>query len=115
MLAMVLRFVPYIGPFIASMFPLVLAIAVDPGWTLFLWTAALFVVLELISNNMVEPWLYGTSPGLSPHPVLAPAVFWTCLWGPVGLFPSPPLTVCLLLTGPHVPPTPSLHLFLRHP
>src|SRR3546814_8906329 len=64
MLAMVLRYVPYIGPFIASMFPLVLAIAVDPGWTLFLWTAALFVVLELISNNMVEPWLYGTSTGL---------------------------------------------------
>src|SRR3546814_11477985 len=92
MLAMVLRFVPYIGPFIASMFPLVLAIAVDPGWTLFLWTAALFVVLELISNNMVEPWLYGTSTGLSPPPVIAAALFWPGLWGPVGLRVSRPLT-----------------------
>jgi len=103
MLAMVLRFVPYIGPFIASMFPLALAIAVDPGWTLFLWTAALFVVLELVSNNVVEPWLYGASTGLSPLAVIAAAIFWTWLWGPVGLLLSTPLTVCLVVLGRHVP------------
>lgn len=103
MLAMILRFVPYIGPVIASMLPLALAIAVDPGWTLFLWAAALFVVLELVSNNVVEPWLYGASTGLSPLAVIAAAIFWTWLWGPVGLLLSTPLTVCLVVLGRHVP------------
>ncbi len=103
MLAMILRFVPYVGPVIASFFPLALAVAVDPGWTMFLWTAALFVVLELISNNVVEPWLYGASTGLSPVAIIAAAIFWTWLWGPVGLLLSTPLTVCLVVLGRHVP------------
>ncbi len=103
MLAMILRFVPYVGPVIASFFPLALAVAVDPGWTMFLWTAALFVVLELISNNVVEPLLYGASTGLSPVAVIAAAIFWTWLWGPVGLLLSTPLTVCFVVLGRHVP------------
>jgi predicted PurR-regulated permease PerM len=103
MLAMILRFVPYIGPIIAAIFPLALSIAVDPGWTMLLWTAALFIVLELISNNVVEPWLYGSSTGLSPVAIIAAAIFWTWLWGPVGLLLSTPLTVCLVVLGRHVP------------
>jgi hypothetical protein len=102
-LCTVLRFVPYIGPIIAAFFPLVLAIAVDPGWTLLLWTAALFVAVELISNNFIEPWLYGASAGLSPVAIIAAAVFWTWLWGPVGLLLSTPLTVCLVVLGRHLP------------
>ena len=103
MLAIVLRFVPFIGPIIAAAFPLALSIAVDPGWTMLLWTAALFIVLELISGNIVEPWLYGASTGLSSIAILAAAVFWTWLWGPVGLLLSTPLTVCLVVLGRHVP------------
>lgn len=103
MLATVLRFVPYIGPVIAAFFPLALALAVDPGWTTFLWTGALVVVIELISNNAVEPWLYGSSTGLSPVAIIAAAIFWTWLWGPVGLLLSTPLTVCLVVLGQHVP------------
>ena len=102
-LAMVLRFVPYIGPFIAAIFPLALSLAVDPGWSLLLWTAALFVTLELISNNVVEPWLYGASTGLSSVAIIVSAVFWTWLWGPTGLLLSTPLTVCLVVLGRHVP------------
>lgn len=103
MLATVLRFVPYVGPVIAAIFPLALALAVDPGWTTFLWTAALIIVIELISNNAVEPWLYGSSTGLSPVAIIAAAIFWTWLWGPVGLLLSTPLTVCLVVLGQHVP------------
>jgi predicted PurR-regulated permease PerM len=103
MLAFVLRFVPYIGPIIAAMFPLLLAIAVDPTWTTLLWTAALFIVIEVISNNAVEPWLYGASTGLSPVAIIAAAIFWTWLWGPIGLLLSTPLTVCLVVLGRHVP------------
>lgn len=103
MLAMVLRFVPYVGPIIAAIFPLALSIAVDPGWTMLLWTGALFIVLELLSNNIVEPWLYGSSTGLSPVAIIAAAIFWTWLWGPVGLLLSTPLTVCLVVLGRHVP------------
>ena len=103
LLALVLRFVPYIGPIIAAIFPLVLALAVDPGWTMVLWTAALFVVVELVSNNAVEPWLYGSRTGLSPLAVIVAAIFWTWLWGPLGLLLSTPLTVCLVVLGRHVP------------
>ena len=103
LLALVLRFVPYIGPVIATIFPLALALAVDPGWTTLVWTAALFIVLELISNNVVEPWLYGSRTGLSALAIIVSAIFWTWLWGPLGLLLSTPLTVCLVVLGRHVP------------
>ncbi len=102
-LATLLRFVPYIGPFIAAMFPLALSIAVDPGWTMLAWTGALFVTVELISNNVVEPQLYGESTGLSTVAIIVAASFWTWLWGPVGLLLSTPLTSCLVALGRHVP------------
>ena len=103
MLCTVLRFVPYIGPIIAAFFPLVLAVAVDPNWNTLLWAGALFIVIELVSNNFIEPLLYGSSTGLSPVAVIAAAVFWTWLWGPIGLLLSTPLTVCAVVLGQHVP------------
>ena len=103
LMALVLRFVPFIGPVISSIFPLALAIAVDPGWSMLLWTAALFVVVELVSNNVIEPWLYGSRTGLSPLAIILAAVLWTWLWGPLGLLLSTPLTVCLVVLGRHVP------------
>ncbi len=112
MLAMMLRFVPFIGPVIAAVFPLVLAVAVDPGWTMLFWTAALFIVAELICGNVLEPWLYGASTGLSPLAVLATAIFWTWLWGPVGLLLSTPLTVCLVVLGQHAPQFAFLNILL---
>jgi predicted PurR-regulated permease PerM len=102
-LAMLLRFVPYIGPVIAALFPLALSVAVDPGWTMLAWTAALFVTIELISNNLVEPWLYGSSTGLSALAIILAATFWTWLWGPIGLLLSTPLTSCLVVLGRHIP------------
>lgn len=102
MLTVVLRFVPYVGPVIGALFPLVLAIAVDPGWSMLLWTAALFICVELFSNNVAEPYLYGSSTGLSPVAIILAAIFWTWLWGPVGLLVSTPLTVCLVVLGRHV-------------
>ncbi|MFN0076013.1 MAG: AI-2E family transporter [Prosthecobacter sp.] len=101
--ATVLRFIPYIGPWIAAAFPIILALAVSPGWTVPLLTIGLFVVLELLSNNVMEPWLYGSSTGVSPIALIVAAVFWTWLWGPVGLVLSTPLTVCLVVIGRHVP------------
>lgn len=103
MLAIVLRFVPYIGPVIAMVLPLFLAFAVDPGWSLVLWVGAIFIVLELTSNNIVEPWLYGSRTGLSPLAIIVAAIFWAWLWGPVGLILSTPLTVCLAVLGRYVP------------
>ena len=103
LLATVLRFIPYLGPFLATLFPAVLAFAIDPGWTMLLWVIALFVVIELIINNAVEPWLYGSSTGLSSLAIILAAVFWTTLWGPVGLFLATPLTVCLVVIGRYMP------------
>lgn len=101
-LAGVLRFVPYIGAVIAAAFPLVLSVAVDPSWTMLLWTLALFLVVEPIVGHVIEPMVYGHSTGLSPVAVVASATFWTALWGPIGLVLSTPLTVCLVVLGRHV-------------
>jgi predicted PurR-regulated permease PerM len=103
LLAIVLRFVPYIGPWIAASFPIALSLAVSPGWSVPLLTIGLFVVIELISNNVVEPWLYGASTGLSPIAVIVSAAFWTWLWGPIGLLLATPLTVCIAVLGKYIP------------
>jgi hypothetical protein len=102
MLAMVLRFVPYIGPPIAAIFPLVLAAAVGTGWAMVLWTGALFLVVESIVGNAIEPVLCGHNTGLSPVAIIASATFWTWLWGPIGLILATPLSVCLVVLGRHV-------------
>ena len=112
MMATVLRFIPYIGPILAAALPIALSIAVAPGWSMLLWTAALFIVLELISNNIVEPWLYGSQTGLSPLAVVLAAIVWTWLWGPMGLLLSTPLTVCLVVLGRHVPQFAFLNVLL---
>jgi predicted PurR-regulated permease PerM len=102
MLAMILRFVPYIGPPISAIFPLVLAAAVGTGWAMVLWTGALFLVVESIVGNAVEPVVCGHSTGLSPVAIIASATFWTWLWGPIGLILATPLSVCLVVLGRHV-------------
>lgn len=103
LLATVLRFIPYLGPFLAALFPVALAFATDSGWSMLIWTVALFVAMEVVSNNLIEPWLYGSSTGLSSLAVIMAAIFWTMLWGPVGLFLSTPLTVCVVVMGRYVP------------
>jgi predicted PurR-regulated permease PerM len=102
-LAALMRFIPYVGPILSSVFPLALAFAVDPGWHMVLMTGGLIIFLELVSNNIVEPLLYGSSTGLSALSLIAAATFWTALWGPVGLILSTPLTVCLLVIGRNLP------------
>jgi AI-2E family transporter len=104
LLASALRFVPYIGAAIAAIFPLTVAFAVEPGWSMLLWTLALVVTLELLINNLVEPLAYGSSTGLSPLAVLLSATFWTVVWGPVGLILATPITVCLVVLGRHLRP-----------
>jgi predicted PurR-regulated permease PerM len=102
MLAMILRFVPYVGAIISAIFPLVLAATVGPGWSMVLWTAALFLIVEPIIGQGIEPLVYGHSSGLSPVAVVASATFWTWLWGPIGLILATPLTICLVVLGRHV-------------
>jgi predicted PurR-regulated permease PerM len=102
-LAVILRFIPYLGPWIAAAFPILLSLAASPGWMIPLMTIALFIVLELISNNVMEPWLYGSSTGVTPIALIVAALVWTWLWGPVGLVLATPLTVCLVVMGRHIP------------
>jgi hypothetical protein len=103
LLAIALRFIPYIGAWIAAAMPIALAFAISDGWSLVIWTVTVFVVLELISNNVVEPWVYGSSTGMSSIAVIVAAIFWTWLWGAVGLLLAVPLTVCLVVMGRHIP------------
>ena len=101
-LAGLLRFAPYVGPLLAAVAPLTLAAAVDPGWWTTIYVALLFVIIEPLTGYVVEPLLYGHSTGLSPMSVIVAAVFWTWIWGPVGLILSTPLTLCLVVMGRHV-------------
>jgi predicted PurR-regulated permease PerM len=100
--AALMRFVPYVGSFIAGALPVALAAAVDPGWGTAAWTLGLFVVTESIMGQVVEPLLYGHSTGLAPISVVVAAIFWTWLWGPIGLILSTPLTLCLVVLGRHI-------------
>jgi len=111
-LAMLMRFVPFIGSFISAAFPLLLAAAVDPGWSMFLWTLALYVVAEPIMGNVIEPVIQGHRTGMSPLAIVLSAAFWTLLWGPIGLLLAIPLTVVLVVLGRHVERFEFLHVLL---
>lgn len=102
-LAILLRFIPYLGAWIAASLPVALSVAISPSWTPPLETLALFIAMELVSNNLIEPWLYGASTGLSPTAIILSATFWTWLWGAGGLLLATPLTVCFAVLGKHVP------------
>ena len=111
-LAGLMRYVPYIGSVIAALFPVLLAAAVDPGWSIFAITLAIYIVGEFTMGQILEPWLLGTSTGLTPLAVIASASFWTWLWGPIGLLLAIPLTVCLIVLGRHVPQLNFLYVML---
>jgi predicted PurR-regulated permease PerM len=102
MIGMLFRFVPYVGVPLAFLFPAVLAVAVDPGWHMLVSVMVLYGGVEAIIGQAVEPFVYGRSMGLSPVAVLVAAVFWTLLWGPVGLLLSTPLTMCFVVLGRHI-------------
>lgn len=111
-LATLLRFVPYVGIWLAALLATTLAIAVVPGWTLAMSTLGLFIGVEFIAGQAVEPNLYGHTTGLSPLSVVVAAIFWSALWGPIGLVLSTPLTLCLLVIGRHIRALSPLDLLL---
>jgi predicted PurR-regulated permease PerM len=102
-LAAVFRYIPYVGPWIAAFFPITMSLVAFPGWMQLVLVLGLFGLLELWSNMLMEPWLYGQSLGVSEVGLLVVTGFWTWLWGPIGLVLSTPLTVCIVVLGRHVP------------
>lgn len=102
-LTAIMRFVPFIGSFIAAIPPIVLAAAVDPGWGMAIATLALFAVGEPVMGHMVEPLVLGKRAGLSPFAMVASASLWTLIWGPIGLILAAPLTMLLVVLGRYVP------------
>ena len=103
LLATILRFIPYVGAPAAAVMPITLAFAIADGWGLIAWTIGVIVVLEFIVAYVIEPWLYGSSTGLSPIAIVFAAIFWTWLWGPIGLLLATPLTVCIAVVGRYIP------------
>jgi predicted PurR-regulated permease PerM len=99
----VLRYIPYVGPWIAAVLPITVSLVTAPGWQQVMIVVALFLVLELLSNNVMEPLLYGHSVGLSSLAVIVAAIFWTWLWGPIGLVIATPITTCLVVLSSYVP------------
>ena len=97
-----LKFVPYVGALLSAALPAAMAAAVDPGWSMVIWTVVLYLVAEPVMGQIVEPLVYGHSTGLSPFAVVVAAIFWTWLWGPVGLILAMPLTLFLVVMGRHI-------------
>ena len=112
LLAAVLRFVPYLGPIIAATVPVVLSLAVFDSAGVFAATVGMYVAVELVIVNLLEPWLFGSSTGLSVMAILVSAVFWAWLWGPIGLLLATPLTVIAVVLGKHVPQLAFLNVIL---
>src|SRR6202011_5903871 len=102
-LAALMRYIPYVGAWIAIIPPTILSLAMFPGWVHPLEVIGLFLVLELLTSNVVEPRVFGKSIGVSEVALLVAAAFWAFLWGPAGLVLSSPLTVCLVVLGKYVP------------
>jgi predicted PurR-regulated permease PerM len=102
-LGAMLRYLPYIGPYLAVTFPISISLAMSEGWGTTLMVIGLFLTLELIISNFIEPRLYGQSMGVSEIALLISAAFWAFLWGPIGLVLSSPLTVCLVVLGHYTP------------
>ena len=100
--AALLRFVPYVGTWIAAAIALLFAAAVGPTWSMLIWTLLLFGVTDLLASQVVEPLVYGRSTGLSPFAVIVAAIFWSAIWGPIGLVLSTPITLCLVILGRHI-------------
>ncbi len=103
LLAILLRFIPYVGAWISLAFPLLLSLAVTSTWRMPIETLALFATIELVTSNVLEPWLYGAHTGLSPVAIMLATIFWTWLWGGVGLLLATPLTVCVAVLGKYIP------------
>ena len=112
LIAAVMRFIPYVGPWIGALLPITFTFATASGWTEPLAVAGIVVAAELAANNILEPWLYGTRTGVSPVGILVMAVFWAWLWGGVGLVLATPLTVCLVVAGRYLPQLEFLHVLL---
>jgi predicted PurR-regulated permease PerM len=102
-LTMALRFVPYVGIWVAAALPVAVSFAIFDHWSQPAMVAGLFIGLEAVSYLVLEPWLYGSRTGVSPIALLVAAAFWTWLWGPIGLLLAIPITVCLVVMGKYIP------------
>ena len=111
-LACLLRFIPYAGTLIAGLCPFLLSLAVFPGWTKPFMTLGLFIAIEGLTAGFLEPWIYAKRTGTSSLAILVSAIFWTTLWGPIGLVLATPLTVCLAVLGRHLPQLEFMHILL---
>ncbi len=111
-LATLLRFLPYIGSPLAAILPILLSLAIFATWSKPLYTLLLYLIVELLVANVLEPLLYGAHTGISSFAILFAAIFWTLIWGPIGLLLSTPLTVCLVVLGRHVPTLGFLNIML---
>jgi predicted PurR-regulated permease PerM len=108
----VLRFIPYVGTWISAFIPVLLSFLISDSWLTPIFTISLYLILDLLSTNFLEPWIYGSTTGISSTALIIAAVFWTLLWGPVGLLLAIPLTVCLVVIGEHVPQLEFLYILL---
>lgn len=111
-LSALLRFIPYVGPWLGAALPVLLSLAVFPGWLYPLIIIGIYLILELTANMVLEPMLYGQSVGVSEVALLVAVAFWTWIWGGMGLALATPLTVCLVVLAKYVPGMRPIHIIM---
>lgn len=112
LIAFLLRFIPYVGAIMSSLFPAVVAFALFPGWSRSLEVLGSFLLLDQVAAQILEPFVIGPGIGVSPPALLVSAMYWSWLWGIPGLLLATPITACLKVAGDHLPALNFLSLLL---
>jgi predicted PurR-regulated permease PerM len=110
LVAGILRFIPLLGAWLGAVVPVLLALAISPNWNGVFLVFGLFLLMEVLTNFIIEPWLYGHSTGISGTAVIIAILFWTWIWGPLGLLLAVPITVCLVVFGKYLEPLRVFHI-----
>lgn len=95
-IAFALNYIPFIGPFIATVFPTLFALAQFASWETALVVFLCLNIIQFVIGSYIEPRVAGSALAISPFVVLFSVFFWTYFWGLFGAFIGVPITIALL-------------------
>jgi AI-2 transport protein TqsA len=95
-IAFALNYIPFIGPFVATVFPTVFAIAQFESWQMAVVVFACLNLIQFLVGSYLEPRIAGNALSISPFLVLFAVFFWSFVWGIAGAFIGVPIVIAAL-------------------